>query len=296
MQTVLLTGATGFLGSQLLEALLNAGYKVIVLKRSTSDTGRINQLLSLIKVYDVDCIPLENAFKEQRVDAVIHTACHYGRDIESTADLVESNVMFGLRVVDACIQHNVRTFVNTDTFFNNGEGKQKHLSGYILSKKQFVEWLYQKSNSLQIINLKLQHMFGPKDGGSKFIPWVISEMDQRKAEINLSPGDQLRDFIYIDDVVAAYLTVLNGQMKLPSFITLDVGTGKLTSLKQFLNTLKLIYGNIFGEVRGHLNFGAVPYLEGELMTVEVDNTELMNLGWSAKVSLEKGIENLLLRN
>lgn len=135
MKNILLTGATGFLGSHLLGALLKQGYKVTILKRSTSDTWRIKNLVDNVHAYDVDVTPLEQAFKDRQVHAVIHTACSYGRNNQPDHEVVETNLLFGLRLLDAAIAFNVQTFVNTDTFFNDGKSSQKYLNAYSLSKK-----------------------------------------------------------------------------------------------------------------------------------------------------------------
>ena len=79
-KTILLTGATGFLGSHLLKALLNEGHRLVILKRSTSNAWRIASMLDQVTSYDIDRVPLTQAFEDQHIDAVIHTACHYGRD------------------------------------------------------------------------------------------------------------------------------------------------------------------------------------------------------------------------
>ena len=76
---ILLTGATGFLGSHLLKALVNKGYEVIALKRSTSDTWRLKGFESSFKSYDIDLVPLQKVFEDQYIDTIIHTACLYGR-------------------------------------------------------------------------------------------------------------------------------------------------------------------------------------------------------------------------
>ncbi len=286
-QTILLTGATGFLGSHLLEALLAKGHKVVVLKRSTSNIWRIEHLMAQVTSYDVDVQPLELAFEQQRIDVVMHTACHYGRNGAPIHQIVESNLMFGLRILDACLKFNTDTFFNTDTLL------QKHLNVYTLSKKQFVEWLKQHSDQIQVVNLKLEHMFGPKDDATKFVPWVLSQLKANVPEIKLTKGEQERDFIYIDDVVSAYITLLEKAPGLVKFNEFDVGSGQLMTVKTFLESLKKVYEASFGTSMTKLNFGALPYRAGEMMTVEVNNKSLLDLGWSAKTELENGLKNII---
>ncbi|PWQ95803.1 NAD-dependent epimerase/dehydratase family protein [Leucothrix pacifica] len=286
-QTILLTGATGFLGSHLLEALLEKGHKVVVLKRSTSNTWRIEKLLPSTVSYDVDKQPLEMVFEEQRINSVIHTACVYGRKGESMHQVVESNLLFGLRVFDACIKYNTDTFFNTDTLL------QKHLNIYALSKKQFVEWLEQQCGNVQVINLKIEHMYGPRDDTNKFIPWVLSQLRENVTEIKLTQGEQRRDFIHIDDVVSAYLITLEKSSRLPTFCEFDVGTGKLVTVRSFLEQLKKIYEIEINPVETKLSFGSIPYREGEMMTVAVNNQTLLNLGWSPKALLHTGLKSIV---
>lgn len=283
---VLLTGATGFLGSHLLEALLKHDYKVVILKRSTSDTWRIAHLLKQVKSYDVDTQSLEIAFEDQGIDCVIHTACNYGRKGEPISQIVESNLMFGLRILDVCLKFNTDTFFNTDTLL------QKHLNVYTISKNQFIEWLKHYSDKIQVVNLKLEHMYGPKDDTTKFVPWVVSQLRQNVPEIKLTKGEQQRDFIYIDDVVSAYLTVLHHSPSLARFSEFDVGTGKLVTVKAFLEQLKQSYEAKFGVTATKLAFGEVPYREGEMMSVEVNNKTLVQLGWKPETNLQQGLRNI----
>jgi len=283
MSAILLTGATGFLGSYLLKALLIAGHKLVILKRSTSNTWRIASVLDQVINYDIDRVPLTQAFEDQHIDAVIHTACHYGRNGAPVHEIVDTNLMLGLQLLDAA------TFFNTDTFLNTDTLLQKHLNVYTLSKKQFVEWLQQRSAQIQVVNLKLEHMYGPLDDATKFVPWVINQLVQKVPQINLTPGEQLRDFIYIDDVVSAYLTTLNQAAQLPAFSEFDVGTGTFTSVRHMVELLKTTFEAQHGPTYTQLNFGAVPYRVGEMMQVEVDNSALMQLGWQANTSLTNGL-------
>jgi len=284
LKTVLLTGATGFLGSYLLGSLLKKGYKVVILKRSNSDTWRIQHLLDEIVSYDIDTQKIELAFLEQAIDTVVHTACSYGRNGESMEEIVQSNLTFGLRLLDACMKYSVNTFCNTDTFLDRG------LNDYALSKSQFTDWLKQKSEKVQVVNLKLEHMYGPKDDSTKFVSWLLSQLKAGVTEVKLTSGEQRRDFIYIDDVVSAYMLAIAKSDELEQYTELEVGIGCSTSVKSFVQFLKECYEYKFGASNTILGFGAVPYREGEVMDFNVDNSGLIDLGWKPAYSLKKGLK------
>ena len=288
--TILLTGATGFLGSHLLEALIKQCYSVVVLKRSTSKLWRIEHLAGQYKSYDVDIEPIEQAFEEQHIDCVIHTACHYGRNGDPIRQILESNLIFGLKILEEAITHQVTSFINTDSLL------PRDLNAYNLSKKQLVDWLNQQSSNIQVINLKLEHMFGPKDDETKFIAWLIGQLKHNVPEINLTSGIQKRDFIYIDDVVSAFLCVLQSSEGMPSFSEFEVGTGESFEVKTVVENLKNIFVQRNGLTNTKLNFGAVPYRPGEIMEFKVDNQALRQLGWKPKVSLLQGLEQSLKKN
>jgi CDP-paratose synthetase len=287
MPTILLTGATGFLGSHLLQALLLKGYKVVVLKRSTSDMWRIKHLVNQVVSYDVDKQAVETAFKEHRIEIVIHTACHYGRNEISVDEIVKSNVAFGLQILDASLKYKTATFFNTDTLLD------KNINAYALSKAQFVEWLHQSATDIQVINLKLEHMYGKNDDTSKFVPWLLSQLQANTSEIALTKGEQQRDFIYIDDVVTAYLLLLERVSDLSGFSEFDVGTGRLITVKSFIEKLFRAYEENCGKSPTKLNFGIIPYRHGEVMRVKLDNQPLVSLGWNVKIDLETGLKKVV---
>ncbi len=288
MQRVLLTGATGFLGSHLLEALINEGHQVVILKRSTSDTWRINHLLECVIAYDVDKQPIEAAFEQQKIDAVIHTACHYGRNQDSICNVVEGNLMFALRVLEAAVHFNANTFFNTDTLL------PKNINTYSLSKHQFAEWLKQSRKNMQCLNIKIEHMYGPKDDKTKFVPWLLDQMVNSNEEIKLTQGTQKRDFVYIDDVVSAYMLLLNKIGTLPKWSEFDVGTNQLVTIKEFVCSLQTIVEASMGiHIDGRLNFGAIPYREGEIMEPVINNATLVQAGWQPKITLDNGLQKVL---
>ena len=284
-ECVLITGATGFLGSYLTHALLDNGYMPVVLKRKNSDKKRIADVIDEIRVYDTD--EVEKAFSEQHISAVFHTACSYGRNGESYESIIQSNVLFGIKLLETAIRFKVETFFNTDTLL------QRNVNSYALSKKQFSEWLKNASDKIQVINLRIEHMYGKKDGTVKFVPWLIEQLENNVPEIKLTSGIQKRDIIYISDIVSAFLLLLEKRKCLGAFSEFDVGTGQLVSVRDFVESLYAQYQEKHQNVSTKLLFGAVPYWEGEQMEVKEDVSPLKSLGWKTTVSYVDGIKKLL---
>lgn len=287
VKTVLLTGATGFLGSHLLEALLKRGYRVIALKRSTSRTGRIEHLLNQAEFIDIDRAPMREVFEKGPVDSVIHTACSYGRSGEPASTLLETNVAFPLRLLELAAGHGVEKFLNTDTILPSG------INGYSLSKAQFVEWLRAFSSQIRILNLRFDHIYGPGDDEGKFVTWLLHRMLSGNDSIPLTEGKQERDFIFIDDVVNAFLHTLEME-ETRDFTSLDAGTGKLTSVRDFVLLAKKELEAQRGKaIHPRLDFGKIPYRQGESMEPKLDLAPIRSLGWNSRTGLEEGLEKTI---
>jgi nucleoside-diphosphate-sugar epimerase len=294
METVLLTGATGFLGSYLLEGLVRENYDVIILKRSFSDTWRIGHLLTKVKSYDIDNASLEDIFKENKIDIVIHTATLYGKKGEDNAAIIESNLLLPVRLLDLSIACGIKSFFNTDSFINSPNYRCKYLHQYCLSKRQLGEWLRADPKNVQIVNLKLEHLYGPRDSNNKFVIWLVKECIRNAPELSLTRGEQKRDFIYVSDAVNAFLAVLQKRGTLPDYAELEVGTGEVILLRDFAIKVKETVSAVSGrEIGTSLNFGALPYAEGEIMESRADNAALRQLGWSCSVSLKDGLKKTI---
>lgn len=293
MNCILLTGANGFLGSHLLEALLCEGYRVIIFKRENSNLWRIEHLLKHLIVYDIDLVPLEKVFNENKIDIVIHTACKYGRKYDEAQEVLESNLIFGVKVLNAALKSNVETFINTDTFFNFESASYKYMGAYSLSKKQFLEWLKLFNHNIQVINMKLQHVYGPKDNPEKFVPWLIEQLRSNIQRIPLTKGSQCRDFIYVEDVVSAYLLLIKKRAELPEFSEFEVGTGVTTALKVFTNLVHSHFKSIYPANKSLLGFGDIKVSHDDIENIAVNNSALICLGWTPLHSITCGIKKVV---
>ena len=288
-KTILLTGATGFLGSYLLQSFISKKFNVIILKRSTSSTLRINHLLDNISYYNVDLLSsLDDIFIQNKIDVIVHTACSYARANESLEEIINTNLIFGINLMELAIKFKLKTFINTDSLL------PRNINSYSLSKAQLSDWLKINSSKIQVINLKIEHMYGPKDDNKKFLPWLINEMQKGIENINLTSGIQKRDFIYIDDVVACYILLINKSEKLGNWNEFDVGTNSFVSVKDFVIQIAKELENIHNiRIIPRLNFGVINYREGDIMIPKLNNSKLLNLGWVPKTSLKEGIKKVL---
>jgi CDP-paratose synthetase len=279
LRRILLTGATGYLGSRLLERLVSipASYQVTVLKRSFSNTWRIDALLPRVRVFDLDRARIDDVFAADHYDSIVHCATDYGRGAVRRGEIIEANLLLPLRLLEAGLAHGVRRFVNTDTILDKG------VSDYTLSKRQFREWLEGASGSISRVNMVLEHFYGPGDDESKFVTQIVRDLLRRAPSIALTHGAQKRDFIFVDDVVDAFMLVLEGNDE--GFSQYEVGCGRSVSVKDFVTAAKSLSGN----TTTRLDFGAIAYRANEPMDVRVDISRLRALGWSARVDLHEGL-------
>ena len=285
--TILLTGATGFLGSHILKNLLDNNFNVIILKRSFSNTWRIDDILDKTIAYNIDKIDIEKTFKENKIDIVIHTATKYGRKNESFLEILDSNLFFPLKLLDLSLRYNVKTFLNTDTTAYN-----HFINYYSLTKMQFVEWLKLLDNKIRIFNLKLEYIYGEADDTSKFLPMLIINLLKGVNTIDLTPGNQERDFIYIEDVVNAYIDIILEKDNFSNgFYEYSIGSGESIKIKDLVLLIKKMTNN---EVT-QLNFGALQYRSNEIMYSKANIKKIKDeVGWTPKFSLEEGLKRTIL--
>ena len=284
---ILLTGATGFLGSHLLHSFLSAGHTVSILKRSTSDVHRIRDVLSGCASHDIDVTPIRTIFSGSNIDTIVHTACNYGRKGEDLESIVDTNVLFPLRLMEAGKGFGVSTFINTGSLL------PRAVNPYALSKAQLDEWLGMGMCGMDIVNLRIEHMYGEDDDPNKFLNWILGQLECNVPAIPLTGGIQRRDFIHVEDVVSAYLEIIGHLDSLPGYTEFAIGTGVLHSIREAVQLLRSLYVERYPDCMTRLDFGAIPYREHEPMEMIVDMTRIESMGWAPKIQLKDGLEKLI---
>jgi len=194
--------------------------------------------------------------------------------------------------IKACGVISLRTAAIINSCICISEEDYPHLNGYVTSKKLFYQLAvkFSKTHQSPFVNIRLEHVFGPGDGLFKFTSSIIRKMLDDVPEIKLTSGEQLRDFVYVDDVVSAYLKIISsiGVMEKVGMKCFEVGSGAAHSVKDFVTTAHRIIGS-----KSNLLFGALPYRENEIMCSEANLEALTTLGWRSKVSLEEGLKNFI---
>lgn len=289
---ILLTGATGFLGSHLLVGLLANGHEVIAIKRSYSNTSRISNSLKHKKLhlYDIDLIDDQTLFTNHSIDTIVHTATEYGRGNTPTVQILQANLILPLRLVELGIKNGVNCFINTDSYFNKYNNTYSNLLNYSLSKNSLLGWLNQLTGKIKVINIVLEHIYGSHDSESKFVESVIKNIAVQKVKkMALTHGHQRRDFIYVDDVVSAFLKLIEyGQNHNFIFKKFEVGTGESIQVRDLPELVKKI-----SKSPTVLAFGEITYRSDELMDSKADISQLRELNWVPKISITDGIRKIL---
>lgn len=281
---ILLTGATGYLGSHLLAALLGVGSEVVLLKRSFSNTFRIKKLLETCTSYDLDKIELTQVFEKHQFDVIIHCATNYGRKEADPLQTIEANLLLPLKLLELGRIFSTQAFVNTDTILDKG------VNTYSLSKNQFKDWLQVYSSDLVCCNVALEHFYGPGDDRSKFVTSIIEAFLSNKPQIELTQGLQKRDFIYIDDVVDAMGAIVEACLGYgPGLYPFEVATGNPLSIRHFVELVRELSGNS----TTNLLFGAIPYRDKEMMSCNTNLEAISKLGWGPKYTLIQGLRNTI---
>lgn len=289
---ILLTGVTGFLGSHLAAALIHYRHEVLGLKRRHSDTSRLAEISNRIHLIDLEEGLDSASERHPGIELIIHTATVYGYNQESASDIVSANVVMPLRLLEWAGTNGIRAFINTDSSFSKASSTYTYLSNYIASKKCFVQLGTRVANSQNttFCNMRIEHMFGPHDSEQKFTTHIVRQLLNGTPEIELTPGQQERDFVFVDDVVSAYMCVIGAieSNSIKGMNNFEVGSGMAHTILEFVTMAHRI-----ARSKSRLVFGALPYRENEIMHFQANLDALRVLGWSPKIKLDVGIELLV---
>jgi len=280
---IFLTGATGFVGSHILSKLLHCGHDVTIIRRPNSDTKRIDDYIDQVCTIDNE----NNINSALEFDCIIHAATSYENSDYAGSDILSANINLPVYLLDYAVNNKCKKFINISTFIAKYETSPPNR--YALTKRHMEEWgmYYCNHYPLNFVNVVLHQVYGTGDSITKFTPWLVNELKINVKSIELTEGNQERDFINIVDVVEAVSLIVNHNSG-SGYDEYEVCTGNVITIKNFIETVKKITNSTT-----ILNFGSMLYRENEIMTINPDPSKMHSLGWHAKLKLEHGIQMMI---
>lgn len=290
---IIVTGSRGFLGRRLVQAVAARGDEVLALVRPGTALARRPPDAQCAAIHEATVEGLADLFqRHESIAGVIHAATHYGRETSSAVECLRVNTLFPLQLLERSVVAGVPVFVHCDTCFNAGPRNQyQYLPAYQLSKRHFSHWgdLIAANSAIRFVNARLFHPYGPGDDPAKFVPSIIRDLVVGVPELKLTPGEQERDFLFVDDAAAALVCLLDRAGDLPAgYLNIDCGRGETVTIRQFVETAHRLAGS-----STKLLFGALPYRNNEMMKLKADPSRLRSLGWRPLIDLEQGLNIII---
>jgi nucleoside-diphosphate-sugar epimerase len=239
-KVALITGATGFIGSHLVRHLVSRNWEVHCFVRLSSDKSVLDPAKVVFHPTDGSFGSLDRVIKSVQPDVVFHLASlflaqHTPNDIDALAD---SNISFPTKLVEAMVENKVFNLVNVGTAWQHYHMKTYNpVCLYAATKEAFETILryYVGISPLKVTTLKIFDTYGAQDTRKKLF-WALLNALKNGTELEMSPGRQKMDLVYIDDVVRAFERAGDRMIagRSAQWETFSVNTKKSRTLKQIV--------------------------------------------------------------
>lgn len=298
--TALVTGGAGFIGSHLVDELLNSGRRVIVVDDLSS--GQLKNINSncVFMHGDITSDALDSIFEKEKPSLVFHLAAQSSVAISSNKPLLDAstNILGTLKIAENCYKHGVKKLIYSSTGGAiYGEPPElpvdestapRPISNYGVSKfqgEQFIE-LYHKLHNVNYCILRYANVYGPRQDGNGeagVIPIFANLIQDGKQPTIFGTGEQKRDFISVHDVVRAnMLAISNGKNS-----TYNIGSSVMYSVNQIYDLIKDHYGFTKEALTGAPR-------TGDVFEISLDYAKAKKeLEWEPEIDFENGLQETL---
>ncbi|VWX32686.1 NAD(P)-dependent oxidoreductase [Limnobacter sp. 130] len=288
-RVALLTGATGFIGSNLARQLVNHGWHVHVLVRGDSKLDALKDIQTSIHFHQVteNIENLADTLREIQPTCVFHIASlflaqHTPNQINQ---LVQSNVNFPTQLLEAMRLAGVKRLINTGTSWQHFENSDYDPVNLYAATKQAFESIIQyyiEAHGLKVCTLKLFDTYGANDPRPKLVA-LLWKTAREGTTLDMSPGEQLVDLVHIKDVVEAYCRAADLlDTQTTGHVRYGVSSGNPMKLRDLVEAFERATNQ-----RLPINWGGRPYRDREVMRLWRDYQTVP--GWRPKIPFEIGI-------
>lgn len=291
---IILTGATGFLGSYIADELVAQGADVKAIVRPGSSLGRIAHLIGKgvdpVQLESSDAGSLERVVTDHAPDAVIHVAAKSrgAEGLNDLADFIEANITFGSHLAQAAASAGVKRMVSAGTSWQWSEdGSYRPFNFYAATKQAFEDILgHYANNGMECVSLRLFDVVGPNDDRNRIVDLLI-DAGLRGNKLSMSPGNQHMFLLDVRDAARAFVQCarepLDGNGAACNIYALR--GGQSLSLRDLVDELAAATG-----LAVEVEFGGRPYRSGEIMRPYAGHATPP--GWQPRVSLHETLADI----
>lgn len=305
METALVTGGAGFIGSHVVDVLIGRGYRTIVVDNLFS--GKKENVNSQAEFHYLDiCSPeLKEIFTREKISWVFHLAAQ----IDVSRSVIEPqwdakvNILGLINVLENCRVFNVRGIVFASSVAIYGESHSLPVrettpkgpfSPYGVSKltSEYYLYYYHRIHGLPYVALRYSNVFGPRQsiqGEAGVVAKFLGKMLDGETCTIFGDGESIRDYVFVEDVARANLAAIDKIRHLPMAASIDdrafnIATGLQTSVTELFKSLKELTG-YKGEPR------YAPVRKGDLNKSyqNIDHARQI-LGWEPSLNLAEGLK------
>jgi nucleoside-diphosphate-sugar epimerase len=286
----IVTGATGYIGSNIVKRLIENDEEVYIIVRENSSFELLENIKNRIRicVFDDNIDRLIEYFKPLKDAIVIHLASLFVAEHtkEKVELLINSNIKFGTQLLESMKEAGITKLINTGTSWQHyNDSQYSPVCLYAATKEAFEKIItyYDEVHNIRNITIELFDSYGPNDNRPKLLN-LLTKYSEMNKELSMSPGEQMLDLVYIDDIVDGY--ILASEMlrkgKVNNLGKFVLSSGFKISLKQLVK--------LFTEVTNkdvNIQWGQRPYRNREVMIPWSNGVILPD--WKPKVSLIDGL-------
>ncbi|MFZ2522337.1 MAG: NAD-dependent epimerase/dehydratase family protein [Minisyncoccia bacterium] len=300
-QKILITGISGFVGANLARGVVENGHEVHGIVRDESKNAwRLEEIKSKIKIHTGSIIDKEfikKVISEVKPDVIYHLAVYGAYPTQKDPELtLESSVMATLYLLESAKENDVKMFVNTGSSSEYGTKDHPMREDEIVVPNSFyavgkvAQTLlcshFSKEKGLPTITLRLFSVYGAFEEPGRFVPTLILNTLENK-DAPLASPDTARDFIYIDDVVRAF--ILAGERPDLSGEVFNIGSGKQETIKTAVDTCMRVTKST-----SKLLWNSYPKRPFDTSIWVADSSKAEKLlGFKTEMSFENGLEKMI---
>ena len=292
---ILITGANGYVGKNLVPKLLKNGHELfevtIVPDLSKDLFGETTVQFHYNPEKQKEFV---NAVKKFKPEAVLHLASFLtaNDDFQTIQKLLNANISFLCSILDAVKHVGLKWFINTGSFaeYFKGDGVLDPAYFYTASKSAsriFVDY-YSKSYNFSYCTVVPYTIYGGNDSQKKIIDIIYDSLNA-KGTLDLTPGDQVLDFIHVDDVTDFFNLLVSNIDVVPPQSNFQLGSGKGTTLRELVGIMESESGKT-----ANINWGGKQYRKRDVMYAVANPSLQYHLfKWTPNLDIQEGVSNYL---